>query len=57
VLRHWGRMSGQGAVEAGALGVVEVACCSHLVQMVLVVVMRIVLVETPTLVVVTPLEV
>lgn len=65
-------MSGQGAVDAGALAVVElvktpagvdeatgadVAVCWHFVQMVLVRVERIVLVETPTLVVVTPLEV
>jgi len=71
VLRHWGRMSGQGAVEAGALGEVELVrtpagvdearaedvFCSHLVQIVEVLVMRIVLVETPTLVLVTPFEV
>ena len=65
VFKHWGRMFGQGAVEAGALGEVEVvrtptgveACFSHFVQMVLVLVIKIVLVETPTLVVVRPLEV
>jgi hypothetical protein len=64
-------MFGQGAVDAGPLGVVElvstpagvdeargeVAVFSHFVQMVLVDVIRIVLVETPTLVLVTPLEV
>lgn len=59
-------------MDAGALAVVElvttpagvedarvdsVAECSHFVQMVLVVVIKIVLVETPTLVLVTPLEV
>ena len=71
VFRHCGRMSGQGAVETGPLGAVEVvtpagvedarvdsvAECSHFVQIVLVVVIKIVLVETPTLVLVTPLEI
>jgi hypothetical protein len=65
-------MSGQGAVDAGALeevelvttpaGVedargVEVVFCSHLVQIVDVLVTKIVLVETPTDVVVKPLDV
>ena len=66
MFKHWGRTFGQGAVEVGALGEVEVvttpagveeACCSHFVQMVLMLVIKIVLVETPTLVVVRPLEV
>lgn len=69
VFRHWGRISGQGAVDTGPLGEVEVvrtpagvedarvdwvAGCSHFVQIVLVDVIRIVLVVTPTLVLVTP---
>lgn len=42
---------------AGVDEATAVDFCSHLVQMVLVEVMRTVLVDTPTLVVVTPLEV
>jgi hypothetical protein len=67
VFRHWGRTLGQGAVVTGPLGVVVVVAttadvvarvvedsCSHLVQIVFVVVTRTVDVEADTSMLVVP---